>query len=229
MSFPLVLFLMLLFTPNVAAAGPRAEVPATTFDFGEIFEDKELTHTFIIRNTGDAVLEIKDIDSDCACTTTESDRRIPPGGQGRLKLTIAPYSVLRQFKKETKVFLNDPAHSPVVFRLVGYARPFIEIQPSHVVRLRGKPGEDIRGQVRFISHLPAPFEITGFTTDIPHLIEVGIRPEQPGKIYVVEVKNKSGNQGNYQGMITLSTTSARRPRLIMRVFGELSLPSASSP
>lgn len=222
-----VLTMMLL--PGPAAAGPRAEVPVTTHDFGEVFEDKELTHTFIIKNRGDAVLEIKDIDSDCACTTTESDRRIPPGGVGQLKLTIAPYSVLRQFKKETKVFLNDAANSPVVFRLTGYGKPFIEIQPSHVLRLRGKPGEELRGQVRFISHLPVPFEITGFTTDIPHLIEVIIKAEQPGKIYLVEVKNKSVSQGNYQGLITLNTTSARRPRLIMRVFGEISLPSATSP
>ncbi len=225
----MMIFLTLAAAAAPAAAGPRAEVPATLHDFGEVFEDKELTHTFVIKNTGDATLEIKDIDADCACTTTESDRRIPPGGQGRLKLTIAPYSVMRQFKKETKVFLNDPARSPVVFRLTGYARPFVEIQPSHVVRLRGKPGEDLRGQVRFISHLPTPFEITGFTTDIPHLIDVNIKAEQPGKIYLVEVRNKSRDQGNYQGLITLSTTSAKRPRLVMRVFGELSLPSATSP
>jgi hypothetical protein len=220
---------MLLIPLTPAAADPRAEVPATAFDFGEVFEDRELSHTFVIKNTGDKTLEIQDIDADCACTTTDSDRRIPPGGQGRLKLTIAPYSVMRQFKKETQVFLNDPARSPVVFRLTGYARPFVEIQPSHVVRLRGKPGEDLRGQVRFISHLPAPFEITGFTTDVPHLIDVSIKAEQPGRIYVVEVSNKSRDPGNYQGLITLSTTSAKRPRLIMRVFGELSLPSATSP
>ena len=32
----------------------------------------------------------------------------PPGGQGRITLTIAPYSVLRQFTKKTKVSFNDP-------------------------------------------------------------------------------------------------------------------------
>ena len=70
----------------------------------------KLTHTFTIKNIGDALLEIKDIDSDCACTAADSDRRIPPGGQGRITLTIAPYSVLRQFTKKTKVFFNDPDH-----------------------------------------------------------------------------------------------------------------------
>ena len=224
----LILMLLLLGAPLAAAAtlGPEAQVPETTFDFGEVFEDVKLTHTFTIKNIGDALLEIKDIDSDCACTAADSDRRIPPGGQGRITLTIAPYSVLRQFTKKTKVFFNDPDHSQVVLTMQGYGKPFIEIQPSHIIRFRGKPGEELRDQVRFISHLPVPWEIKEFKTNIPQFIDVNVKAEQPGKIYVVEVRNKRQEAGNYAGVIELSTTSEKRPRLIIRVFGELSLPSA---
>jgi len=227
----LILMLLLFGAPLAARAtiGPKAQVPETTFDFGEIFEDRELTHTFVIKNIGDALLEIKNIDSDCACTAAESDRRIPPGGEGRIKLTIAPYSVLRQFAKKTKVFFNDPEHPEIVLTMQGYGKPFIEIQPSHIIRFRGKPGEELRDQVRFISHLPGNFEIKAFKTNIPQYIDVNIRAEQPGKIYVVEVRNKRQEAGNYAGVIELTTTSEKRPRLIMRVFGELSLPSAGSP
>ena len=227
----LILMLLLLGAPLAAGAtiGPKAQVPETTFDFGEIFEDRELTHTFTIKNIGDALLEIKDIDSDCACTAADSDRRIPPGGQGRIKLTIAPYSVLRQFAKKTKVFFNDPDQRQVVLTMKGYGKPFIEIQPSHIIRFRGKPGEELRDQVRFISHLPGHWEIKAFKTNIPQYIDVTIKAEQPGKIYVVEVRNKRQEAGNYAGVIELSTTSEKRPRLIMRVFAELSLPSAGSP
>jgi hypothetical protein len=224
----LIWMLLLCSTPIAAGAtlGPKAQVPETTFDFGEIFEDRELTHTFTIKNIGDALLEIKDIDSDCACTAADSDRRIPPGGQGRIKLTIAPYSVLRQFAKKTKVFFNDPDQPQVVLTMQGYGKPFIEIQPSHIIRFRGKPGEELRDQVRFVSHLPGNFEIKAFKTNIPQYIDVNIRAEQPGKIYVVEVRNKRQEAGNYAGVIELSTTSEKRPRLIMRVFGELAIPSS---
>jgi hypothetical protein len=223
--------LLLLGTPLAAAAtpGPKAQVPETTFDFGEIFEDRELTHTFVIQNIGDALLEIKDIDSDCACTAADSDRRIPPGGQGRIKLTIAPYSVVRQFAKKTKVFFNDPDHPQVVLTMKGYGKPFIEIQPSHIIRFRGKPGEALTSQVRFTSHLPDPWEIKEIKTTIPQFIDVSVKAEEPGRVYVVEVRNKRQEAGNYAGVIELSTTSVKRPRLIMRVFGELSLPSVGSP
>jgi hypothetical protein len=227
----LIWILLLPGAPLAAAAtiGPKAQVPETTYDFGEVFEDVKLTHTFEIKNTGDALLEIKDIDSDCACTAADSDRRIPPGGVGRITLTIAPYSVLRQFTKKTKVFFNDPEHPQVVLSLKGYGKPFIEIQPSHIVRLRGKPGEDLRGQVRFTSHLPVPWEIKEVKTNIPQFIDVTVKAEQPGRVYVVEVRNKLREAGNYAGVIELFTTSEKRPRLIMRVFGEISIPSAVNP
>jgi hypothetical protein len=223
--------LLLLCTPLAAAAtiGPKAQVLETTYDFGEIFEDRELSHTFEIKNIGDALLEIKDIDSDCACTAADSDRRIPPGGQGRIKLTITPYSVLRQFAKKTKVFFNDPNLPVVVLTMQGYGKPFIEIQPSHIIRFRGKPGEELTSQVRFTSHLPDPWEITAFKTNIPQFIDVTIKAAEPGRVYVVEVRNKQQEAGNYAGVIDLFTTAAKRPRLIIRVFGELSLPSAGSP
>jgi hypothetical protein len=145
---------------------------------------------------------------------------------GRITLTIAPYSVLRQFAKKTTVFFNDPEHPQVVLTMQGYGKPFIEIQPNHIVRLRGVPGEDLKGRVRFISHLPGPWEIKSFKTNIPQYIDVAVKAEQPGKIYVVEVRNKRQEAGNYAGLIELFTTSEKRPRLIMRVFGELHLPSA---
>jgi hypothetical protein len=213
--------------PAAAAAAPRTAVNETAFDFGKIFEDRALTHTFVIQNTGGAPLNIEDVDPDCACTVPSYDKTIPPGGQGAITLTIKPFSVLHQFKKETKVRLNDPERPMLNLTLTGVAEPFIEIQPSHIVRLRGSPGEDLRAQVRFVSHLPAPWKITEVRTTIPEQIEVSLKPEVPDKIYVLEVRNKGRQSGPYAGLVELFTTSKERPRLIVRVFGELYLPSGA--
>jgi Protein of unknown function (DUF1573) len=222
-----LIFAIILLAAGVLAAGalatpgPRAEIAAAAFDFGEVFENQELNHTFVIKNTGDASLKITNIDPDCACTAADYDKSIPPGGQGRLKLTVAPYSVLRQFTKQTKVFFNDPAHPQVVFALKGYGKPIIDIQPSHVIRLRGKAGEDIQGRVKIVSHLPGPLEITGYASNIPRFIEVSLKPEAPGKVYILEVRDKTRAPGNYKGTIELGTTSRERSRLIVRVFAEI--------
>ena len=65
-----------------AASAPQAAVPETSFDFGNITEDRPLTHTFVIKNTGTAALQIVEVDPDCACTVPRYDPSIPPGGEG---------------------------------------------------------------------------------------------------------------------------------------------------
>jgi hypothetical protein len=47
-NYALIWPLLLLCAPMAIAAtiGPQAQVPETSFDFGEIFEDRKLTHTF---------------------------------------------------------------------------------------------------------------------------------------------------------------------------------------
>jgi hypothetical protein len=209
-----------------AVAAPHADLPETSFDFGKIPEDHAITHTFVIKNTGTAPLTIEDVDPDCACTAPNYDESIPPGGQGKITLTIKPFTVVRQFKKKTTVTLNDPDQPRIVLTLTGVVQPFIEIQPSHIVRLRGSPSDDIRSQVRFISHTTAPFQITQFRTNIPDKIEVTLKPEVPDKVYVLEVRSKGQQPGAYAGVIDLSTNFRNRPRLIVRVFGEIHLPSA---
>ena len=209
------------------ASEPKLVMAEDHFDFGEVFEDRQLSHTFVIKNSGNAPLEISKVDPDCACTVADYGRTIPAGGQGEISLRIKPYSVLRQFRKETRVFVNDPEHPEFKLVLTGTAKPFIEITPSHIVRLRGSPGNNVQGEVRFTSHLPGAFEITNFHTNIPDKIEVSLKPVEPGRVYVLEVKNKAQNPGPYAGLIELSTNSKERPRLIVRVFGEIYLPSAS--
>ncbi len=216
--------------PSLAAASSaRVSVQETVHDFGKVTEDQKLSHTFIIRNEGSAPLRIENVDPDCACTAADYSQVIAPGEQGPLTLTIKPYSVIHGFKKETRVTFNDPEHPLLVFTLKGVATPFIEIKPSHIVRLRGAPGEDVQGQVRFISHLPGPWKITRWQTNISDKIEVNLKAEVPDKVYVLTVKNKRREAGAYGGLIELFTTSEQRPRLIVRVFGQLYLPSAGSP
>jgi hypothetical protein len=210
-----------------ADQAPLAVISETKHDFGEVFEDRQLSHTFVIKNNGAAPLEILKVDPDCACTVPRYDRTIPPGGQGEITLTLKPYSVVRQFRKETKIFSNDREHAEFSLVLTGTARPFIEIQPSHIIRLRGAPGDNLQGQVRFTSHLPGPFKITDYRTNIPEKIEVNLKAVEADRVYVLEVKNKSQNSGPYAGLVELNTTSKERPRLIVRVFGEIYLPSST--
>jgi hypothetical protein len=215
------LMLGLAMLAYVALARPRAEVAETLHDFGTVSEEQPLTHAFPIKNTGAKPLEVTRVHSECSCTATQYDRLIPPGGQGTLTLTIKPFTLRGQFAKRTEVFLNDPDHPKVVFTLKGVSRPLIDIQPGQVIRLRGRPGEEIRHQVRLTSNLPESWEISRYTNSMPQFIDITLHAAEPGRSYVVEVRQKRQEPGNYRGTIELFTTSPKRPRIILRVFGEV--------
>jgi hypothetical protein len=223
---PLVVgFLVLLGPAGVfqAQAEPRAHLAETSYDFGQVQEYLSLTHTFVVRNSGDQNLQILEVDPDCACTVAQYDRVIPSGGTGQIRLEIQPFSVVHAFTKKTYVRFNAPDLSSVTLVLTGNAQKIIEIKPSHIIRFRGSPRDSLTAQVRLTSNLPFPWEINRFQNSIPDKVDVTLKTERPGKSYVFEVKNKSQDLGHYVGTIELFTNVVQKPKIVMRIIADLNL------
>lgn len=47
--------------PTASQEAPSIQVPSPTHDFGEVPEGAEVTHDFVIKNTGKAPLEIQQV------------------------------------------------------------------------------------------------------------------------------------------------------------------------
>ena len=61
-------------------SGPRPEIDAPEYDFGNAVAGSIVKHTFLFRNRGDQTLEITNIHPACGCTTVGTyPRRIEPG------------------------------------------------------------------------------------------------------------------------------------------------------
>jgi hypothetical protein len=204
-----------------AHADPKAEVAETSHDFGQVREDMTLVHDFVVKNPGDQNLQILDVDPDCACTVAKYDRVIPPGGIGKITLQIQPFSVVHAFKKKTYVRFNAPDLSSVTLVVTGNAQKSIEIDPSHIVRFRGAPKNDLTAQVKLTSNLPFPWEITKVQNFQPDKFDATLKTERPGKVYVLEVRNKSLDEGHYVGLIELFTNVVHKPKIIIRVIADL--------
>src|SRR5262249_11195804 len=68
-----------------ATTGPKMEIAEPTFDFGKVPAGPMINHAFTFTNTGDQVLEIKDVRPSCGCTTAgEWDHQVQPGKQGSI-------------------------------------------------------------------------------------------------------------------------------------------------
>ena len=65
---------------------PVIEFDNTSFDFGTVKEGEKVTHTYQVKNTGEAPLLIESAKASCGCTTPEWTKEpIPVGGTGFVK------------------------------------------------------------------------------------------------------------------------------------------------
>lgn len=94
---------------------PRLVIPETTWDFGRVGPTDVVTHTFVLKNEGEAPLTIARIYTTCGCTTAELTARvIPPGKVALLTLIFdAGYHDVRGQRVRRGVIIenNDPRNS----------------------------------------------------------------------------------------------------------------------
>lgn len=106
---------ILLATGMASAQQKKAVISAeeTSFDFGTIKEaNGNVSHTFQIKNTGDAPLVLTRVIASCGCTTPEWTKEpIAPGKAGDIKITYNPKDRVGPFTKTISVYSNGKTGS----------------------------------------------------------------------------------------------------------------------
>lgn len=113
----LILFSILLAT-GMATAEKKAVISSdnAVHDFGTITEKEgKVSHTFIIKNTGDAPLVITRVIASCGCTTPEWTKApIAPGKSGEVKVTYNPAGRPGNFSKTISIYSNGKEGSYIM-------------------------------------------------------------------------------------------------------------------
>lgn len=108
--------------PEVVEEGPfpKAVVDSFVHEFGTAVVGKEYSHTFIVRNEGEAPLILRKQGSSCQCTIGDVDQKpIPPGGSAEVTLTWKPDHDEPRFQHYARVGSNDPEHETMRFEIQG--------------------------------------------------------------------------------------------------------------
>lgn len=121
--------------PKIAPTGPypKVVVDETEFDFGKMSVGQEGTHTFTIRNEGDANLELmaRREDTTCQCTFGElgDSDPIPPGGSKVVTLKWKIKVRVDTFRHRALVRTNDPEHKVVELAITGKVDELFQLNP----------------------------------------------------------------------------------------------------
>lgn len=104
------IFMAILLATTVASAQKKAVIsaPESAYNFGDIKEtDGKVSHTFQIKNEGEAPLVITRVIASCGCTTPEWTREpIAPGKTGELTVTFDPTGRPGPFTKTVAIYSN---------------------------------------------------------------------------------------------------------------------------
>ncbi|HKS39506.1 MAG TPA: DUF1573 domain-containing protein [Blastocatellia bacterium] len=120
----IVLFALLMVSAfSVAASenpqpgGPKLVIASLEHSFGKVKPGTPLTYTFTIKNQGDSNLEITNVAPSCGCTTSEFDKVIAPGKEGKVILEVKKTDGYKgEVTKNATVTTNDPNHQ--TFQLI---------------------------------------------------------------------------------------------------------------
>ena len=114
----------------VAFASPTIYVVMPVHDFGSVTEGIAVTHTFVLQNTGDEVLEISGIRASCGCTTTAlASDSIAPGESVDLEVLVDTAGFGGTISKSIAVISNDPDTPTLNLRVTGQVQ---EADPHHI-------------------------------------------------------------------------------------------------
>jgi len=121
------------YAPPIASQGPypKAVLAETEHQFGRMEVGQEDSHDFIIKNEGEAELEIAKGSTTCQCTISEvGDNKIPPGGSATITLRWKPTQQTENFEKGAEILTNDPVNPVYQLKILGMVVPRFVLMPS---------------------------------------------------------------------------------------------------
>jgi hypothetical protein len=179
-------------TAAQAPAGPRITLSQDSWDFGEVWHPQSVSLTLIVKNTGDAPLQISDVRATCGCTLVEPGRKtVPPGETTEVKVRYN--SEGKQGHQESKVIIdsNDAQRPTVEMKISGEVKRAVNRTPigGLVIRtLDTKPG--LIGTVRLENQMPEPMKLRLSGSSLQDWLDVEIKELTPGQVCEVVGRTK---------------------------------------
>jgi hypothetical protein len=155
-----IMAMLLLADIGLTETFPQVEASQPIFDFGEVLRGQSVKHTFVFKNSGDAMLVVDRVKSTCGCTgVLLSEKNIPPGAEGTIKATFNSSRFRGHVEKRILLYSNDPSGKPMSFTMTGRVTLPIEINPPRIALGRVLAGQSKSVTVELTNNLERPIKL----------------------------------------------------------------------
>ena len=150
------------------------------------------------------------------------DRVIPPGGTGKLKLSIDTSSVRGEFEKKAIVWSDDLERRSIALYLTGEVKPHISLEPGGYLSLWGVKGKAPRENLDIINNHDKPLKINYIESDLKDHVRWTLKEVKSGYVYRLEVVDISKTTCDYSGHLYVRTDNSLKPELVIIINGHVS-------
>ena len=132
-----IIFFLILAAGSQTLAQPKMEIPeGTTHDFGTIYKGQNVTHHFLIKNSGTDTLVINGVAAGCGCTAAlVASRQVPPDSTTELNVTFSSGAFYGTTMKNVTLSTNDPKTPSTVVYIKSNVVSVLEATGSFVFNL----------------------------------------------------------------------------------------------
>jgi hypothetical protein len=225
-----ILFFSASMTLLAQDAKPILQCEKPTFDFGNKDSSETVDHTFILKNTGTAVLEIKKVQPACGCTTAELEKKIiPPGESTKIAATLSLAGRGGEVQKPIFIESNDPANPALQLVIKGIIGTDFQIIPSTMILRKDSADAPATASVIVKSLKNDLFEILSAKTESEKLKVRWDKLSDENSYQVTANSEERFPPGQYADKITLETNHPIRKQLEISVIVAVPTPIALAP
>ncbi len=217
--------------PTVNTPVPAIAFANPIFDFGKLESGHLVQHDFWFTNTGQAVLELRDVRPSCGCTLAANwDRSVQPGKPGRVPVQLNYGSFSGDLLKTVIVVCNDPAQSNVVLQIKGNIWKPVEITPAFVL-FTPAPDSLVPDSrvVRILNNTDEPLTLSELDCT-NQAFQPTLTPLKAGKEFELKIAFLPPfNPGTVSTTISLKTSVRNAPVITLSACGVVQPPVTSLP
>lgn len=190
---------------------PKIVIEPIEYDFGEIVQGAVVKHTFVVKNMGDAPLEIAARPS-CGCVTPYYDKVIEPGKEGKIEAELRSAGFRGAQIKTIQVTSNDPDTPNLTLRLTTLIRVAIEVKPSEQIPIALKTDTPTVQEAEIVSNTDEPLEVQEVRVNVP-FARAETQKIDDKRTKVIITVSPDAPAGRNAIMVTARTNSTAMPQV----------------
>lgn len=149
------------------------------------------------------------------------DKAIPPGGEGKITLSVKTKGYQGSKRWSAKVSTNDPVMSEVDLSVRAFVIMPISISPRYA-NLYGKEGQSITKVVEIRAGLDKPLTLTLDKFDLEGKLTYTMEEIEKGRRFRLQFTNIPGPPQSFYGFLSLKTNYPEKPVIKVRIRGRFS-------